>query len=187
MKSRYNRSLWIVVLLICQAVFQYALDPQKRITQYTHEVWNIQQGLPSNSVYQIIQSRQGYLWLATEEGLVRFDGVRFGVLDKRNTKELLVNSIYAICEDRDGNIWIGTYGGGLIRFNPGDRTFTVFNKNQGLVSDFVLNLYEDKQGGLWIGTDKGLSHLDIHHGKFTTYTTGEGLTGPRSFSRERTK
>jgi len=177
LKSQYNRILWIAVLLVYQVVFQYALDPQKRITQYTHEVWRIQQGLPSNSVYQIIQSGPGYLWLATEEGVVRFDGVRFEVLDKKNTKELSVNSIYAICEDRRGNIWIGTYGGGLIRFDPGDTTFTTFNKNQGLASDFVMNIYEDKQGGLWIGTDKGLNHLDIKHGKFTTYTTGDGLTG----------
>lgn len=165
------------MFLFCQTVFQYGLDPQKRITQYTHDVWKIQQGLPSNSVYEIIQTGPGYLWLATEEGLVRFDGVRFEVLDKKNTKELAVNSIYAICEDRQGNIWIGTYGGGLIGFNPRARTFTTFNKNQGLASDFIMNLFEDKQGGLWIGTDKGLNYLPPHQGKFTTYITGEGLRG----------
>ena len=57
------------------------LDPQKPITQYVHDVWQIDQGLPQNSVMAMAQTRDGYLWLGTQEGLARFDGVHFTVFD----------------------------------------------------------------------------------------------------------
>ena len=73
--------VFILPLLICP--FAFALDPAKAITQYGHDVWQIEQGLPQNSVLAILQSRDGYLWLGTDEGLVRFDGVRFTLFDKK--------------------------------------------------------------------------------------------------------
>src|SRR5664279_5161584 len=62
-----------------------ALDPTKAITQYVQDVWTTRDGLPQNSVYSIAQTRDGYIWLATQEGLARFDGVRFTVFDRSNT------------------------------------------------------------------------------------------------------
>ena len=65
-----------------------ALDPRKALTQYIHDVWQTEQGLPQNAVEALCQTRDGYLWLGTQEGLVRFDGVRFTVFDRRNTPGL---------------------------------------------------------------------------------------------------
>jgi ligand-binding sensor domain-containing protein len=65
-----------------------ALDPEKFITQYTHQAWRTEEGLPQNSVQAIAQTRDGYLWLGTQEGLVRFDGVRFAVFDQKNVPAL---------------------------------------------------------------------------------------------------
>jgi ligand-binding sensor domain-containing protein len=68
----------LAVLLLCllsSARDAVALDPAKRITQYSHDVWQIENGLPQNSVRDLTQSSDGYLWFGTEEGLVRFDGV----------------------------------------------------------------------------------------------------------------
>ena len=59
-----------------------ALDPEKFVTQYTHQAWRTDEGLPQNSIQAIAQTADGYLWLGTQEGLVRLDGVRFTVFDQ---------------------------------------------------------------------------------------------------------
>src|SRR5262249_12141283 len=88
-----------------------ALDPSKAITQYAHQVWKTDSGLPQNSIQSILQTRDGYIWLGTERGLVRFDGVQFTVFDKGNTPGLKNSNAQALYEDRAGNFWIGTWGG----------------------------------------------------------------------------
>ncbi|NIM10948.1 MAG: hypothetical protein GTO45_03090 [Candidatus Aminicenantes bacterium] len=148
------------------SVFSLALDPGKKNTQYMHEVWEIEQGLPQNAVYTIVQTREGYLWLGTEEGLVRFDGVHFEIYDKRKVKQLTNNKIYALCEDREGNLWIGTYGGGLTRLDTKNGKFTTFTEKQNLLSNNqVTKLCEDNEGNLWIGTESGLNRMKA--GKIT--------------------
>ena len=90
----------------------YALDPTKAITQYVHDVWTNKNGLPQNSILCMTQTRDGYLWFGTYEGLVRFDGVRFTVFDKINTKVLPSRWITTLVEDQEGGLWIGTDRGG---------------------------------------------------------------------------
>ena len=99
-----------------------ALDPAKALTQFTHSVWVMEDGLPQNSIRAIAQTADGYLWLATQAGLVRFDGVRFTVFNTANTPLLTSSNILALLAARDGSLWIGTYGGGLTRLKDG--TFT---------------------------------------------------------------
>ena len=60
-----------------------ALDPSRSLTQYFHRVWQIQPGLPQASIYCVLQTQDAYLWLGTQLGLVRFDGVRFSILPRR--------------------------------------------------------------------------------------------------------
>jgi signal transduction histidine kinase/ligand-binding sensor domain-containing protein/CheY-like chemotaxis protein len=165
-------------LLVAPGVYA-KLDPARAIAEYGHDVWQTENGLPQNSVLAIVQTRDGYLWLGTEEGLVRFDGVRFTVFDKRNTPAMRSNTISALVEDRSGSLWIGTNGGGLIRLKGGH--FTTFTTQDGLASNAVLSLYEDRQGNLWAGTDGGgLNRLQ--GGKFATYTVKNGLADNAVFS-----
>ena len=133
--------------------------------------WKQTQGLPQNSVYQILQTWDGYIWIGTKGGLARFDGVRFTVFDDRNRNQLRDNEIYALTEGDDHSLWIGTYGGGVSRLKDGK--FTVFTMRDGLVSDFVTNLLKDKEGAIWMATDFGVSRY--HDGRFTNYTTKDGL------------
>jgi ligand-binding sensor domain-containing protein/signal transduction histidine kinase len=150
-----------------------ALDPTKTITQYTHDVWQTENGLPQSTIRAIAQTRDGYIWLGTEEGLVRFDGVKFTVFDKGNTKGLTNNYAWAITEDHQGSLWIGTGGGGLLRLRDG--VFTALTTGDGLSSDIVRCIYVDGEGSLWIGTGDG--GLDRYKdGRFTTYTSKQGLS-----------
>jgi ligand-binding sensor domain-containing protein/signal transduction histidine kinase len=119
----------------------------------------------------LIQTRDGYLWLGTEEGLVRFDGVSFTLFDRTNTGEIKHNYISSLCEDREGGLWFGTQGG-VNRYKDGK--FTVYTTKDGLSDDFVRSIYADAEGGIWVGTQAGLNRYK--DGRFTVYTTKDGLS-----------
>jgi signal transduction histidine kinase/ligand-binding sensor domain-containing protein/CheY-like chemotaxis protein len=151
-------------------------DEVRPLAQYGREVWQTEQGLPQNSIQAILQTRDGYLWLGTQEGLARFDGVRFVVFDKTNTAAIRHNSIQALLETRDGSLWIATYVGGLARLKDGQ--FTAYSTAEGLPDDQVLSLLEDRAGTLWAGTRGGLARLD-DGGRFSTFRMREGLLDNR--------
>lgn len=148
----------------------------KALTQLVLDSWGSDEGLPQTAVHAIVQSRDGFLWAGTEEGLVRFDGVAFKVFDKSNTPELRNNHIWALAEDRDGTIWIGTYGGGLARLRDG--VFTAVTTKEGLPNDSVRTLYADRSGAVWAGTDGG-GLARLAKDAITVFTTREGLPHDR--------
>jgi PAS domain S-box-containing protein len=156
-----------------------ALDPAKALTQYVNEVWTTARGLPQNSALAIVQTPDGYLWVGTENGLARFDGVRFVTFDRRNTPALKSDLIGALLVDQRGNLWIGTHGGGLITLRGG--VFENVTGRLGLANDIVSALYEDGGGDLWVGTDGGgLSR--VHGNRVETYTRKDGLADNAVFS-----
>src|SRR5207302_6730710 len=112
--------------------------------------WQTEHGLPQNSVQAIAQTLDGYLWLGTQEGLVRFDGIRFTVFDQSNTQGIRHNHINAIVPARDGGLWIATYGAGIIRMNG--NKFEPLTAKEGLAGDSASCLCEGNDGSLWIGT-----------------------------------
>jgi diguanylate cyclase (GGDEF)-like protein len=130
----------------------YALDPQKSVVQYVHEVWNPKSGLPEADVMAILQSRDGYLWVGTEEGLARFDGVHFTVFDRKNAL-LPANRVQALAETPDGSLWIGTENG-LSRFKDG--RFTNYSTRDGLPNNSIRALWAEPGGPLWITTAAGV-------------------------------
>ncbi|MGD0129131.1 MAG: hypothetical protein ABSF46_27720, partial [Terriglobia bacterium] len=85
--------LWTILSFLMPTVPAKCLDPTKAITQYVHDSWDTDRGLPQMTITSITRTTEGYLWLATEEGLVRFDGVSFTVFDKRSTPALRSNNI----------------------------------------------------------------------------------------------
>lgn len=117
--------------------------------------WQREQGLPHNSVYALAQTRDGYLWAGGDDGLTRFDGVRFISLGLR--EGLLSGRVRVLFEDSEGVLWIGTLGGGLAR-REGDRVTTLTTKD-GLPSDTITALAEDSEQRLWVGTENGLTRL----------------------------
>jgi diguanylate cyclase (GGDEF)-like protein len=93
----------------------FALDPDKRFHHYVKDAWSIDQGLPQISAVAIEQDHEGYLWIGTQAGLARFDGVRFTVFNPENTPQLPGPWVQSLLSDRDGTLWIGTYKG-LVRY-----------------------------------------------------------------------
>lgn len=161
--------LCLLLLMFINAGTVYALDPKLALNQYLMDVWTTENGLPQNSVRVILQTRDGYLWLGTQEGLVRFDGVRFTVFNKANTAEIKDQSIYALCEDGEGNLWAGTEYGYLIQFRDGKFT------SRQLAQHGVFPLHRDRAGNLWMGVGAdGLARL--RDGKLTTWKTSDGLS-----------
>jgi len=133
-----------------------ALNPTTPIAQYGRDVWDSDSGLPQNSVDAILQTRDGYLWLGTQEGLVRFDGVRFTIFDTRNSRAMHDDWVKSLCESRDGTLWVGTQAG-LLRWKSG-----AFEERQprGVLSRAVVSaLYESREGVLWAATSQGLARV----------------------------
>lgn len=163
---------WVgaLLLLILFHGAASALDPTKAVTQYGHDLWQVEEGLPNSAVYAIAQSTSGYLWAGTQGGLARFDGARFTIFDKGNTPAI-TDFIWSIKPDRDGSLWVGTFGG-LVHVR--DRKFTLYTTADGLVHNHILALCVDHQGSVWIGTAQGLSRF--RGGSFKNYTTTDGLS-----------
>lgn len=179
-----DRSLGILLfsLLSCFSCFGLeatpSLDPSRPLTDFLHQSWQTAQGLPQNSVLAIAQTPDKYIWLGTEEGLVRFDGVHFTVFDK-TTVGLKSNLVLALLVDRHGDLWMGALGGGIAHLHNG--AFQSFSTENGLPSNQVRALYEDKSGNIWIGTD-GAGLVRFANGKFRTFTQTDGLVDNNVFS-----
>jgi signal transduction histidine kinase/streptogramin lyase len=114
--------------------------------QYRFDHWTADNGLPQNSVRDIVQTRDGYLWLATLDGLVRFDGVRFTVFNKSNSPGIISNRLLQLYEDGQGDLWVATESSGLTRLRQG--RFTTYTTAHGLPDNTITSLGGDGQGNL---------------------------------------
>lgn len=151
--------LVFAVVLLTQSL-AFALDSRDTLAQYGRQTWLTENGLPQNTVRAILQSRQGYIWLATEGGLVRFDGVRFAVFDTEIAPALKSNNITSLLEDRAGVLWFGT-SEGLGRMESGAiRSYTT---EDGLPADHIRSLFLDGSGKLWVNTTAGAAHFEQGH------------------------
>jgi ligand-binding sensor domain-containing protein/two-component sensor histidine kinase len=150
-----------------------ALDSRTSINQYGVSVWTTENGLPQNTIRDIIQTHDGYIWLATNGGLVRFDGIDFTVFDTHSTPQIKSNEIRSLMEDRQGALWICT-SQGLTRF--ANQGFSSYATADGLSSDNVLSAFEDREGTVWVTTTGGLCSSEGAKG-FRSRTSAEGLPG----------
>ncbi len=146
------------------------LDPGRDLSHFSHQIWSTENGLPQNTVHAITQTADGFIWIATEEGLARFDGFSFTVFDKQNTPQFKSNDVRALSEDRHGVLWIGTVDG-LVQLQKGK--FITFDMPRGSPGNKIESIFEDRQGNLWVATSAGLSR--IKEGAITTFTSEEGL------------
>ena len=150
-------AFFFIILLAISSVFPALYG------QYKIDAWTTAEGLPQNSVNVILQTRDGYMWIGTYGGLVRFDGVIFTSIG--GIEGLPSNRVLAVCESRDGSLWIGTEGGGLCKYTNG--TIVHYGKQEGLQDEVVYTLCEDTDTTLWIGTRTGVQCL--RHGTISPH------------------
>lgn len=132
--------------------------------------WTSESGLPQNSVLGTVRDKQGYLWIGTQEGVTRFDGVKFKVYKDAPlwaNQDIFTNCLLAAA---DGSLWVGTRSG-LNRI--ANDHFTTYTIQSGLPNKFITALAQDQSGTLWIGTRGGLARFS--NGEFTTFTKTTGL------------
>ena len=125
----------LLLIMLSMPNTAFGLDPNRKLTQYVHRIWQFQQGLPQGGILQIFQTRQGYLWLATQTGLVRFDGVRFQQVEDVIPGAPANAWIRAATEDQRGNLWLGTNESGLFRL--GSDGVDQYTTAQGLPSNAI--------------------------------------------------
>ncbi len=162
----------IAVWCASWAPLAMALDPTRQLTQYLTDNWQDKEGLPQNSAMAISQTPDGYMWIATQEGLARFDGARFAVFDRQNVPELPSNLILALETDREGRLWIGTRVG-LVVLESGN--FRRFGSVPGLEEAGVIDITQSRDGAIWFATNRGLYRTSNTH--IERVPDSEGLVG----------
>jgi ligand-binding sensor domain-containing protein/signal transduction histidine kinase len=133
-----------MLLASCPSVL--ALDPALDVGQYAHTSWKVREGFTKGTINAIAQTPDGYLWLGTEFGLLRFDGVRNVPLPPTPEHQFSPTQITSLLAARDGALWIGTRNG-LFRWKDGEFTHYAELAAQG-----VTRLREDREGTVWVGT-----------------------------------
>jgi ligand-binding sensor domain-containing protein/signal transduction histidine kinase len=149
------RLLWVWLLVVSHAAL--ALDPQRSLDHYGHQAWRTDSGLPQNTIHSILQTRDGYLWLGTDGGLVRFDGIDFVTFDAENTPQFKSDTVSDLLQDGSGTLWISTPAG-LLSYRDG--AFAAYTSAQGLPADTVWFSYEDRRHRVWAITSAGPAFFD---------------------------
>ncbi|MFL6446894.1 MAG: two-component regulator propeller domain-containing protein [Bryobacteraceae bacterium] len=167
-----SAATFLVLCFLTLASSALALDPSKSLTQYAHRIWGQEEGLLQPTIYSILQSRDGFLWLGTQDSLIRFDGLHFREFEDTQETALHRNLIRALREDKAGNVWAASVGGGLARISP-SGTLTRFTTKNGLPSDDQFCLDSDDDGAVWSCSNRGLSKFDGK--RFRSFTTADGL------------
>ncbi len=165
-------SILVAVLSSVAAVAAFpGGEAEPRFERFTAE-----DGLTHDAVYSLALDETGFLWLATQGGLNRYDGYSFKTYlhDPLDPSSLAESAVSQILLDRDATLWLATWGGGLDRLDPSSSGFVHFHADssdpQRLAGSRTQSLYEDRRGILWVGTfDAGLSRFDRASGTFQTF------------------
>ncbi|HLP60525.1 MAG TPA: two-component regulator propeller domain-containing protein, partial [Candidatus Deferrimicrobium sp.] len=153
--KKHNISKKILfIIFTLQALLAFSGQAVHSTESFQHHIWTIDDGLPMNSVNAITQAPDGYLWVGTEAGLARFDGITFEVFNHENTPVFSNDIITSLEVDRSGALWIGTRGDGLIRYK--NKSFKTITGNPRLLAAEVWCIMESMDGSIWIGSSAGL-------------------------------
>ena len=150
----------LLILLAVAAQSVLAVDPNRPTTSYIHTSFTVEDGLSSNVVNAILQTRNGFLWIGTDAGLDRFNGGHFTPIYFRGPRATPQGIVSALAEGPEGDLWVGTTNG-LVRIASAalenfDRSQSIFYHPGAGISDEIKCLRFNRDGMLWVGTNLGL-------------------------------
>jgi ligand-binding sensor domain-containing protein len=173
-RLRVPAALVALMSLLSGAPPLHALNPTLALRQYGQQLWQTDNGLPQNTVHAIRQTKDGYLWLSTDGGLVRFDGIDFTLFDKRSTPELRSNLIGALTETADGTLWAAT-ADGLVRrdVRRSQGGLEILGVADGLPPGPIAGVIPAGSASLWVLTPEGVAFGSGRH-----FSPVRGLDAP---------
>ncbi|WP_291720463.1 two-component regulator propeller domain-containing protein [Bernardetia sp.] len=158
------------ISVYAQKVNKHApFDPNKQLSQFLIDIWDSEKGLPSSSLLQLIQTKDGYLWISSYDGLLRFDGNSFDSYNKNTNDVFKTNNVNRLKESKDSTLWIGTQGSGLLSYKNGAF------QSHGLESEYIEAVHiTDNGDSIYVGTrGGGMFVYDVNKKKFTPIFTKE--------------
>ena len=147
---RVRRTLWLVVAglaVVCRGVFAFAIDPNRMVSQYIHDSWGTEKGFPGGTITSIAQTPDGYLWIGTDRGLIRFDGVNFRKFDEARPASVTIGPVRTLLTDKQGYLWILLQDTKLLRYRDG-----AFNLVQGEAENGVTALGQSTGSGVLLSS-----------------------------------
>ncbi len=155
--ARPGLRLILAAAFTALALEAFSLDPHVPVTQYVRRHWGRAEGIPDTSVFAVTETREGYLWLGTEVGPVRFDGVRFVHYGPETTAALDGSLTTSILERPDGSLLIGSRGG-LAEYRGG--IFRRIPRPGGPEETIITDLFQDASGRVWVSSEGRLGYFE---------------------------
>jgi signal transduction histidine kinase/ligand-binding sensor domain-containing protein len=143
------------------------MDPDRELSQYVHNRWSVDQGFPGGSVSSIAQTADGYLWIGSERGLVRFDGVNFRLFNHANTPSLPAGQIFGLATSHEGDLWIRMQDPALVRYRNGG--FEVVSPGLAVITTPITAMFRQHDGDLLYAA-LGNKIFRYHNGKLVPST-----------------
>src|ERR1700739_3019737 len=165
-------SLTIVFALVCCASVAQALDPNRILSQYMREHWGIEKGFPGGSVTALAQSADGYLWIGTDKGLLRFDGLSFHAFPLATPTTFPIGPVQALTSDAQGNLWILLQSTKILRYHEGK-----FELGRELAEFGITSLLKRKDGSVLFAS-LAYGPLTYNSGKFELLSPPSGPANP---------
>src|SRR5215468_970200 len=166
------------VALVCSVLPAHAIDPDRAISQYIRDRWASDKGFPGGSVSAITQTADGYLWIGTEKGLIRFDGLNFQLFDHAVPSSLPIGPIQELMADGDGNLWIVLQNTQILRYHDGK-----FELGRGEV-EFGITSVGRRRDGTVLLSSLALGTLAYRAGKYEILTSSSELAAPEKKTTE---
>lgn len=179
-------------MVLCIIIFSTGnISGQIINTDLTFNNWQKKDGLPSNSVSAVVKDHLGFIWMATNDGLCRFDGPNLIKVYRKSSEEsgstvkLHSDNIRSLICDSKGILWIGTVSGGLTKFNIVTNEWTTYRHNKdditSISNDDVLTILEDSNHRLWVGTERGLNIFNQDRETFTRLPLTEKTKNSKNY------
>lgn len=160
------------VITLC---FCFSLSGAEDTSKWFYRVWQTEDGLPDNSVSAIAQSPEGYLWIGTNGGVIRFNGDKFSPLPLRDIPDLPSRQVHAMALDSSGQVWMGMERGPIIRI--GENSFRTFNESDGVYNKRTYGITEGLNGEIWIAYSNQICL--IKEDKITRFTKEQSIPSAR--------